>query len=148
MVIEATKTVDLFEWADCSDLIGRTDENSFSNEKRQRVRKKYSSVRTHQLSMRFSYRLVNLVTQDRHHLLDKLVANLFTQGCPRFSLVNQKLRADGILQLGDLLQMSEEDFRSYTSSEKIVSHVKARLEELGFKFQSAVSNWQPSLSDW
>lgn len=101
-----------------------------------------------QLSMEFEKKVVRFVPKNRIHVLNHHITNLFIPGNRRFTRVALKLRAADIVQLGDLIQMSEEEFRGYTSSESIVEYTKTRLNELGFGFDFETPGWTPRVSDW
>lgn len=75
-------------------------------------------------------------------MLDYPVIKYFTRDCPRFTRVGLKLEDVGVVFIGDLVKMTEDEFKSFTSSETIVDHVKRKLHRIGLDFGMFTPRWK------
>lgn len=99
----------------------------------------------YQLSLRFVEPFTRFVTKPKRHLLDFELTPFFQKPhrCGvSFTRVGFKLEKVGVCFVGDLVQMTENEFREFTKDERLIQKTKLALTTVSLGFGMAAPKWE------
>jgi hypothetical protein len=108
---------------------------------KRKPRSRISKLSHRQFSLSYAPDCTRFVAKNKHHILSYRTLTYFTRGHARFIRVGFELEDDGVWFVGDLVKLTEDDFREYTKSKTITAYVKAKLHRNGLGFGMATPKW-------